>query len=115
MREPNPGTVKERLALIEEVMGPVLVELMAVKLLFRLLFEVEADFADEEDRTPLSVVLATALDELIDEIDDATEEPNELVRLQSRLAARAMLNVESGMVDVECEDEESPTNDNGPG
>lgn len=115
MREPNPGTVKERLALIEEVLGPVLMEVMALRLLFRLLFEAEADIADDEDRAPLDVEIAMVLDELIDEIDGATEDPEELVRLQTRLSARSLLNVSSGLVDLEDPDEPLPTNDNGPG
>jgi hypothetical protein len=115
VREPHPGTVKERLALIEEVLGPVLIEVMALRLLLRLLFEAEADIADDEDRAPLDVEIAMVLDELIDEIDGATEEPEELVRLQTRLAARALLNVSSGLVDLAEPDELPPTNDNGPG
>ena len=112
MREPNPGTVKERLALIEEVLGPVLMEVMALRLLFRLLFEAEADIADDEDRAPLDVEIAMVLDELIDEIDDATEDPEELVRLQTRLSARALLNVSSGSIDLDDPDDPPPTNDN---
>jgi len=101
VRDPNPGTVKERLALIEEVLGPVLIEVMALRLIVRLLFEAEADIADDEIRAPLDVEVAMVLDEMIEEIDDATEEPEELVRLQTRLSARALLNVSSGLVDVE--------------
>lgn len=117
MREPNPGTVKERLALIEEVLGPVLMEVMALRLLFRLLFEAEADIADDEDRAPLDVEIAMVLDELIEEIDEATEDPEELVRLQTRLSARALLNVSGGTIDVEVDDPdgEAYENDNGPG
>jgi hypothetical protein len=113
VRDPNPGTIKERLALIEEVLGPVLMEVMALRLLFRLLFEAEADIADDEDRAPLDVEIAMVLDEMIEEIDDATEDPEELVRLQTRLSARALLNVSSGLADVEDSDGAPPTNDNG--
>lgn len=116
MREPNPGTVKERLALIEEVLSPVLIEVMALRLIIRLLFEAEADIADDEDRAPLDVEIAMVLDEMIEEIDDATEEPEELVTLQVRQSARALLNVSSGLVDVEYEEPDGETheNDNGP-
>lgn len=114
MREPNPGTVKERLALIEEVLSPVLIEVMALRLLFRLLFDAETEIADDQDRTPLDVEIACVLDDLIDEIDDASEDPQELVLLQTRLSARALLNVSSGLVDLEEPDETPPMNDNGP-
>ena len=98
--------------MIEEVLGPVLMEVMALRLLFRLLFEAEADIADDEDRAPLDVEIAMVLDELIDEIDDATEDPEELVRLQTRLSARALLNVSSGSIDLDDPDDPPPTNDN---
>lgn len=55
--------------LIEEVAGPALIELMALRLVIRLLFEAEADIADDEDRPPLDVEVALVLDEMIDEIE----------------------------------------------
>ncbi|CAN5170503.1 hypothetical protein BH10PSE3_BH10PSE3_09260 [soil metagenome] len=103
--------VKERLALIEEMLGPVLMEVMAFRLFIRLLFEAEADIADDEDRAPLDVEVAIVLDELIDEIDEAIGDPKELVRLQTRLAARALLNASSGLVDMEELEDETPTKD----
>jgi len=68
-RDLNPGTAKERLVLIEELAGPALIELMALRLVIRLLFEAEADIADDEDRPPLDVEVALVLDEMIDEIE----------------------------------------------
>ena len=62
---------------------------------------------------PLDVLIAGVLDETIDEIDPDTEDTGEWMRLRAALAARALLNVSSGLVEVEYEQEEPPTNDNG--
>ena len=115
MRDRNPGSVKERLALIEEVLSPLLIETMAFRLVLRLLLDAEGDVADDQDRAPLDVEIALALDEMIAEFDDASEDPAEIVRLQAATQARSMLNVSSGTFDMEFEAEEPPTNDNGPG
>lgn len=114
MRRPDkPAPVKERVDLIEQVLSPLMIEMMALRLLFRLLFDAEASLAEDEEREPLDILIAMALDDLIEEIDDATEEPEELVRLQTRLAARALLKATSELVDVDDPDGEAHENDNG--
>ena len=92
----------------------MLIEILALQLLLKLLFDVDADLTeDDERRMPLDVLIAGELDEIIDSMVAEPEDTGEWTRLRAAEAARALLNVSSGMVDVEYEAEDvPPTNDN---
>lgn len=91
----------------------MLIEILALQLLLKLLFDVDADMTDEDEgRMPMDVLIAGELDEIIDRMDPETEDSGEWTRLRAAEAARALLNVSSGMVDVEYEPEEAHENDN---
>ena len=82
-------------------MPAVLIEILALQLLFKLLFDADADMADDETRMPLDVLVAVELDDIIEQMDSETEDTGEWTRLRAAEAARALLNVSSGLVDVE--------------
>jgi hypothetical protein len=114
VRDPDkPRSFSARLKLIEETIPSMLIEILALQLLLKLLFDADADLADDEVRMPLDVLIAGELDEIIDRMDAEPEDTGEWTRLRAAEAARALLNVSSGLVDIEDVEEEPPTNDNG--
>ena len=94
----------------------MLVEILAMQLLFKLLFDVQADLADDDDTMPFDVLVAGELDEIIDRMDAEPEDTGEWTRLRAAEAARALLNVSSEMIEVPTDDPdgEAYENDNGP-
>lgn len=79
----------------------MLIEILALELTIKLLLDVDADMADDEIRMPLDVLIAGELDEIIDRLGPETEDTDQWTRLRAAEAARALLNVSSGLVDVE--------------
>lgn len=116
MRDPDkPKSFSGRLALIEETIPGVLVELMALSLLLKLLFEQEAERADDEGVMPLDVLVFDKVDEIFESIDPETTDTGEWLRARAARTALDLLGLSGEMVDVEDLAEEPPTNDNGPG
>jgi len=112
----RPRSFSARLKLIEETIPSLLIEVLALQLLFKLLFDVQADIADDEITMPFDLLIAGELDEIIDRMDAEPEDTGEWTRLRAAEAARALLNVSSGLVDVPTDDPdgEAHENDNGP-
>lgn len=93
----------------------MLIEILALQLLLKLLFDIQADLADADDTMPFDVLVAGELDEIIDSMDAEPEDTGEWTRVRAAEAARALLNVASGFVDVPSEDPDGGAyeNDNG--
>ena len=71
----------------------MVIEVMALQLILHLLFEADADQADDDNRMPLDLLIAGVLDDKIDELDPEAEETEEWMQLMAAMAARALLNV----------------------
>ena len=93
----------------------MVIEVMALQLILHLLFEADADQADDDNRMPLDLLIAGVLDDRIDEIDPETEETDEWMQLMAAMAARALLNVASWAERAEDPEGEAYENDNGSG
>ena len=114
----RPRSFSARLKLIEDTIPSMLIEVLALQLLFKLLFDVQADIADDDITMPLDVLVAGELDEIIDSMEAEPEDIGEWTRLRAAEAARALLNVSSGLVEVPTDDPddgEAHENANGPG
>ena len=112
MREPNPGTVKERLALIEEVLPSILLEIMTFRMVLELLFQEEAERADDAGVAPLDVLVFEQVEEVLAAIDPDSEETSGWLRGQAALGARHLLGFSDSAVDLEdFEGAEPPAND----
>jgi hypothetical protein len=113
----KPRSFSARLQLIEETIPSMLIEVLALQLTLKLLFDVDADMSDaDEARMPLDVLVAGELDEIIDSMDAEPDDTGEWTRLRAAEAARALLNVSSEFVELPTDDPdgEAHENDNGP-
>lgn len=114
---PEPGTIRERLARIEEVIPSIIVEVLTFRMILELLFQEEAGRADDEGVVPLDVLVHEQVEEVLAAIAPDTTDTSEWLRAQAALGARDLLGLSSGLVDVEHEASEggTPANDDGPG
>jgi hypothetical protein len=104
------------LAHAEEAVRSLFIDLLGVRLILQLLFEVEAGAANVEGRAPFEVSIAIALDQMIEAIDDEADEASaEWTRLLAMVSARVLLDVSTAIDDGSGPADAPSSNDNAPG